>query len=282
MAIRLIRPLKNGGNTSSKIPNSAEAHYAIGITYLNARLRDQAIEHLRQAAKIAPEVADIHYTLSLAIFNDGMFSGAEDESQELEEAMKTASKISSDFRDAAAYKHIFKAMRLQCEDLDLAIREFIKATEISSVLSLAWHSMGWCYAGLDRWEDAHFCYTRAVNLNPKDVGHPTGGAVACSQLGRIDEAIQWAKKAISNYSENPSIHRDLDGADAYFQLYTFLREKSRDSDRILMSEAHEAIRMARAISPVESNGIDLGEHLQDMNTLESKGYKQGLFDKLFG
>ena len=48
------------------------------------------------------------------------------------------------------------------------------------------------------------------------------------------------------------------------KMHTFLREKSQDSDRILMSEAHEAIRMARAISPVESNGIDLGEHLQDM------------------
>ena len=28
-------------------PNSAEAHYAIGLTYLNGKLRDQAIDHLR-------------------------------------------------------------------------------------------------------------------------------------------------------------------------------------------------------------------------------------------
>ena len=74
----------------------------------------------------------------------------------------------------------------------------------------------------------------------------------------------------------------MDGANAYFQLYTFLREKSQDSDPILMTEAHEAIRNARAISPVESNGINLDEHLQYMDSLESKGYKQGLFDKLFG
>ena len=52
-------------------PDSAEAHFALGLSYLNSKLRDAALVHLRKAVILAPEVADTHHNLALTLLNDG-------------------------------------------------------------------------------------------------------------------------------------------------------------------------------------------------------------------
>jgi len=90
-------------------PDNAEAHFALGLSYLNSHLRDAALVHLRKAALLAPEVADTHYNFAVALFNDGDILFNSPESAEAMKEIDYCTRLAPDFVEAIAFRHFFLA-----------------------------------------------------------------------------------------------------------------------------------------------------------------------------
>jgi len=58
-------------------PDSAEAHFDLGLACLNLRRIEEGIEHLRQAIALRPDFADAHYNLGVALFMRQRFEESE-------------------------------------------------------------------------------------------------------------------------------------------------------------------------------------------------------------
>lgn len=85
----------------------------LGSTYLNARLLDAAIVHLRRAVLLAPEVADTHYSLALALLNDGeVLTCASPEYAEAKKEIDYSTRLAPEFREALAFKHLINGIAL--------------------------------------------------------------------------------------------------------------------------------------------------------------------------
>ena len=147
-------------------PDDAEAHFALGLSYLNSKLRDAALEHLRKAALLAPEVADTHYSLALTLFNDGNIRLSSPEYAEAMKEIDYSNRLAPDFRESAAFKHFFLANRLEAVDNAQALAEYRRAIEFCPDVPTLHNNLGNCYLNSQNLAEAQICFQRAIDLDP--------------------------------------------------------------------------------------------------------------------
>lgn len=145
---------------------NAEAHFALGLSYLNLKLRDAALEHLRKAVILAPEVTDTHYNLALTLFNDGNILVASPDYAEAMKEIDYSARLSPDFREAVGFKHFFHARRLEMVDNAQARAEYAKAIRVCSDIATFHNNLGLCFLRSKQLVEARACYQRAIEMDP--------------------------------------------------------------------------------------------------------------------
>ena len=230
-------------------PENANAHFALGLTYLNSKLRDAALEHLRKAVLLAPEVADTHHNLALTLFNDGNILLASSEYAEAVKEIDYSIRLAPDFRESLAFKHFFLARKLDKVDNVQAAAEYRKAVEACPDIATLWNNLGMCFLNLKNYTEAENYFKYAIKLD-KDyslaysnlsllmynqkkysegvelgikavtmMGPATleiyqalahnNLAICLSKLHRKSEALEHIKKAIALNPNNPLFQQNL-------------------------------------------------------------------------
>lgn len=235
-------------------PENAEAHYALGLSYLNSKLRDAALEHLRKAVLLMPEAADIHHNLAITLLNDGNVLL---ESPEYAEAMKEIDysiRLAPDFRESAAFKHFFLGRRLASVDITQALVEYSRAVENCPDIATLQNNLGSCYLDLENYAEADRCFQLAINLDPRY-------GVAYSNLchlmavqGKYAKGIDLGNKALSLMGPaTPEAVQAVAHNNLSFCLWKAKRK----------SEAVEHAKKAIALDPANAF---YQEHLQNIET----------------
>jgi tetratricopeptide (TPR) repeat protein len=178
-------------------PDSAEAHFALGLSYLNSKLRDAALVHLRKAVLLAPEVADTHHNLAVTLLNDGNIEVSSPEYLEAVKEIDYSVQLAPDFGESVAFKHIFVARKLDAVDQTQALAEYRKAVDVCPDIATLQHNLGWCYLNLKNTAEAENCFQRAIDL---DSGYHLAYSILCQIMfgqRKYERGIQLGMKAVS-------------------------------------------------------------------------------------
>jgi adenylate cyclase len=110
------------------------------------------------------------------------------------------------------------------DDLDTAREMVDRAVASNPNSAFAWNNRGWTYQMVGQYEEAIQSFERAIRLSPFDPGLVlifAGMGIAFIGLGRFDDAVASAKKALS---ENPAV------AVAYRCLASALAHLGREAE----------------------------------------------------
>lgn len=235
---------------------NAKAHYALGLTYLNSKLRDAALTHLRKAVLLAPEVADTHYNLAITLMDDGNKSINSPEYAEAVKEIDYSNRLAPDFREAQAFRHFILARKLDEVDNQQALAEYIKAAKTCSDIAMLQNNLGFCLFKSNNLADAEVCFRRAITLNPNDYGAYTNLCVLMYRKGMYKEGIEAGMKAVANSGAGKN-------ANAYDILALCLWKSKRKL------EALEYIKKAIAIEPDNPRYKENLKKIQESSPLKS-------------
>lgn len=129
-------------------PNNADANYALGLLYLNRKLHEEAVTHLRKAAKLAPENVMAHFNLSLALFNDGDINLESAEFGEMANEINRCIKIEPNFSEAKAFLHLFEALKIT--DHSVKFKHYQAAIEMCPDIPIFYHELVFCVAAMGK------------------------------------------------------------------------------------------------------------------------------------
>jgi tetratricopeptide (TPR) repeat protein len=181
--------------------NEPLCHTNLGSAYLLRGRLDDAIREYRVALRLNPDHADAHFWLGTAYYLQDLLNDA---IREYQEAIRIAPN------DAKAHRplgRIYVSLR-QYED---AIASFSRAIEIDPKYD------AWCYdkrAQLHRlvgqedsaqadWQQAIALNTEQIKNHPEDAKAYNGRAWELLQMGRLEEAIRDANRAIELDDKDP-------------------------------------------------------------------------------
>ena len=196
---QLAESIAKWRNQVAKNAEDAGAHYALGLAYLNSKLRDASLVHFRKAVLLAPEKADTHYNLALACFNDGNILLDSPDYAEAQKEIDYCVNLAPDFREAVAFKHFFVARKLQeyITDASQALVEYKVAIEACPDLYMIQNNAGLCFFRIKKYQEARTCLGRAAELSPKE---PLPQIQLCNleyQLGEYAKGIETGMRAVA-------------------------------------------------------------------------------------
>jgi adenylate cyclase len=126
--------------------------------------------------------------------------------------------LSIDGNDYAALSSLGRVIAFWSGDFDTAREMVDRAVASNPNVSIAWHQRGWTYQLAGQPEEAIRSFERAIRLSPFDpwlVSTFTGMGIALIDLGRFDEAVAAAKKALSQNQTYSTAYRCLASALAH-------------------------------------------------------------------
>ena len=170
---------------------SAEAHYHIGVRYLQDGEYAQAMLELRKAEVFEPKDPRIQNAMGLVYF-------ATDRPSEAEAAYRKALSLKKDYSEARVNLGTLYARQGRCEE---AIPEYRKALEdpFYPTPALALHNIGLCYRSLGREREAEKALREAVDQDPNLFrAYLDLGRLYYAQ-NRMDEAVKVFRRALDRH-----------------------------------------------------------------------------------
>lgn len=191
---------------------SANEYLKEGTEYLSARRYDKAIDSLKQALTLNPNLAPAYLNLGSAYMQLGSYSDAAD-------SIKKAIAINpKDAESRFELGNVYIAMRRPVE----AAESFKEALRINPSFANAQMGLGNVYLNVGQMEQAVTAYQEALRLNPNLVGAHHNLGIAYVRLGRTDAAIESLKTAVRL---NPNDARALSMiADIYHRMGKYSEE----------------------------------------------------------
>lgn len=161
---------------------------------------EKAVEHLREAIRIAPTLAPLYEHLTALLVKKGRFPEVIDVMKELFE-----------LRPATAVEHFrFAGLLAAQHRADEAIEQYADCLELTPDSAEAHYNLGGLLGRAGRFEEAVSHLQQALRLAPNDVNTHIELALACAGRGDIDEGIEWLQRAIQMAPNDPHPRRQLD------------------------------------------------------------------------
>ena len=183
----------------SKAPNSPTLHNNLGMVYGELGRYQDAVEALKRAIRIQPDLAEVHYNLGNAYQRLGRY-------QDAVEPYKQALRIKPDY--AEVYDNLGAAYGKLGRWQD-AIEAYKQAIKIKPDYADAHYNFGNAYGKLGRWQEAIESYKQAIRIKPDLVEAHYNLGVVYSSLGRSQEAVESYKQAIRIKPDYAEAHYNL-------------------------------------------------------------------------
>jgi tetratricopeptide (TPR) repeat protein len=177
-------------------PYLPQGYYELGFTLMKLERYDEAIEALRKAMRLSPDIlADSYYNLGLCLFEKG----------EINEAIKFLEK----YKEKAGFETKVEAYRLlgraylQRHKLQKALSCFERVGYLEKPTWDTLLNMGVAYFGLDNLEKARKCFERAMEMNPGALKIVYNLAVVYEKLGFSERAERMYEEASQIRPQTP-------------------------------------------------------------------------------
>ncbi len=175
-------------------PDAARIHYNLGNALLAAGRPAEAITPYREALRLDPKYGKAHHNLAVAL---GRTGAADEAITHFAEALRI------DPRDAECHFHMAVALRLT-GDQDGAISHLHRALEIHPGYADAHRNLGAILQGRGDLDSAIDHYLRALESDPASVPTRLNLGLALQSKGRIEEAIAQLEAA-AQLSRDPAV-----------------------------------------------------------------------------
>jgi serine/threonine-protein kinase len=180
-------------------PDSAPAHYNLGLARHHTGKEDEAIAWYQKAIALDPGYAQAHVNLGLALDARGKV-------QEAIASYKRA--IALDPRLAQAHNNLGTALQGKGQ-VEEAIACYQKAITLDPKLAIAHAALGNALLAKGQHDEAIACYRQALALDPKFAPAHNNLGNALTAKGKVDEAIACYHKAIALDPKNAAAHSNL-------------------------------------------------------------------------
>lgn len=194
-------------------PETAEAHYELGVAYIELKRYDEAVAQLTEAIRIDPRSADAHLKL-------GHVYSRLNSHQKALEAFAEAARLNPDSSEAF---HALGLANMALGSYEEAIEAFKSSLQVEGPIITSYFALGKCYVHLNRAGEAVEFYKRGLSKYPdSNMGH-YGLGEAYFTLEQYADAINELKQAI-RLSKGPG----SSGAHYYLGL-AYLRSGDREA-----------------------------------------------------
>lgn len=177
-------------------PNDPDANYALGLSYLNQKLRDAALQYLQKASLLMPEVAIVHYNLALTLFNDGNINLDSADYANAIKAIDYASRLDPNFKEAKAFKHFFTARKLDGVNYSEAIKEYKTAIDTCPDVATFHNNLGLAYYQTKNYGAAEKSYLKAIDLDAEYILAYSNLALLCFTTGKYQDGVRYGGRAV--------------------------------------------------------------------------------------
>lgn len=204
---------------------TAQAHYKLGISYLNDNRFQQAFVEFQKAVEANPKERDARYALGHIYFIQGKMEEAQKE-------FKIALRSDTDFSEA--HNYLGKVYERKGE-WEQAISEYKKALKNPKYATphFAHYNLGIAFINTSNDEGALKEFEEALRIDPSYSPAYQGRGEVYFRNSRYKEAIGAFQQALRLTPDNPDAHYNLGEA--------FFREGSRDQAR---EEFEKVIKLA--------------------------------------
>jgi tetratricopeptide (TPR) repeat protein len=177
---------KNGAPAAPQQLDSAPALLKQGQDFIATRQFNDAIDVLRRAIQVQPNLSDAHVQLAIALMGAG----------QRDEAMaETKKAIELDPNNARAYVaqgNIETSMRRY----DEAIAAYKQAANLDPNYLSAYMNLGIFYGTTQRFAESAEAFQQALRIEPNNPSALNGLGIAQFRLGQREEGIQTVKQAV--------------------------------------------------------------------------------------
>jgi tetratricopeptide (TPR) repeat protein len=223
-------------------PDNPEANYALGLIYLNQKLRDAALQYLQKATLLMPDSAIVYYNLALTLFNDGNININSADYDNGIKAIDYATRLEPNFKEAKAFKHFFTARKIGDIDSSEAIKEYQKAIDICPDIAIFHHNQAFAYYNKKNYALAEKSYLKAIEIDPEFFIAYSNLCLLYYTTEKYKEGVRYGRRAIELLRLTTL---DKYQADAYNNLSLCLWKTNQTK------EAVEMVTKAIAINPQE-------------------------------
>ena len=213
-------------------PDVALYHANLGEMCRLAGRADEAIAAGRRAIEINPDYPDALSNLGIALFDQGKF----------EEALgyyDRAIALNEDFAQAHSNRGNALQRLKRFADAEPSYR---RALELQPNFADAWNNLGTCLRELKRAEEAETVYRKALEFNPNNPDTLDNLALALKDLERLDEAAELLRRALVIEARSDKFH---------LHYGTILLDQNK------IEEAAAATERALALNPNNHDAVNL-------------------------
>ena len=269
------QPVSSQQNPGSQAQD-AQVLVRQGEEYLRNRQYNEAMEALRRAIEIQPNLVSAHVQLGLTLLAIGRVDQA---------MVEVKRAIELEPNDAHAYVALGKvqaSMRRYSEAIDA----FKQATSLDSNYFAAYANLGVAYGVTERYPESAEAYQQALRIDPNNADALNGLGIAQFRLGQHEEGIQSLKRAVRI---NPrfvnaylnlarwyeSLGRYAESADAFTEAIRIVPKFpaayfERSTDNLYLGKGEAAASDARTYLELTEWHSDRAEYMVVIATL---GYR---------
>lgn len=193
------------------VPTFTDANEALasGNKYLDENKTENAIEALKQATKLNPDLADAHFQLGIA------YSLREKEDEILQRETEEATPTPAPQRKAKkGAKETATILTNSDKSFENAAKAYEKITKKNSKDDAAFFNLGRAYNKINLDKEAEKALRQAVKLKPEDSEYQTELGKILIKLANYDEAVIVLKKAVDLDENNTQAIDSLEKAEA--------------------------------------------------------------------
>jgi Flp pilus assembly protein TadD len=205
------QPLAESTASELTIDSITDPNVALqeGKRLLDENQTERAIEFLRHAVSLDPDLAEAHFQLGIA------YALLEMQYEQEGRAIETETSNVNEGRSKTRSERAFER----------AVKAYVKWLEANPKDDVAYYNLGRTYSKLMKDEEAEKAFKEAVKIKPDDSEYQTELGAILIKLAKYHEAIEPLKKALELDPENVRAEELLEDAQAGRQRLDYVSPK---------------------------------------------------------